>query len=378
MEFIDIAFTEELQALQKDVRAFCDREVRPIARQLDEGMAVPEELWRKMGARGYFGLMAGPEYGGSNAGHLALAVATEEASRASGVMYTVITGQNGAYYDPILFYGTQRQKERYIPGCVRGTLKGAFCLTEPGAGSDAGGMLTTARLEGDHYIINGEKIFITNGENADFFVVFCRSQEGPVCLIVDRDTPGVSVSPSEKKMGLHGIGLNSIAFMDVEVPRENLVGQTVDGFEAAKASLIKTRMGVAAGALGMAQEAISQAVAYAKSHTLDGTSLARHQGVQFLLAECQAKLDAARLLVYRCAHALDCGRAETYMASEAKYIGTEFANDIAGKCLEIMGEAGCTDAYAVERIFRDLKVFEIFDGTTEIHKILISKWMGVR
>ena len=120
MEFIDIVFTEELQSLQKDVRAFCDREVRPIARQLDKGMAVPEELWRKMGARGYFGLMADPEYGGSGAGHLALAVATEEASRASGVMYTVITGQNGAYYDPILFYGTQRQKERYIPGCVRG------------------------------------------------------------------------------------------------------------------------------------------------------------------------------------------------------------------------------------------------------------------
>ncbi len=179
-------------------------------------------------------------------------------------------------------------------------------------------------------------------------------------------------------MGLHGMGLNSVAFSDVSVPCKNLVGEAGRGFDAAKASLNKTRMGVAAGALGMAQEAVDQTVAYAKTHYLNGTRLAEHQGVQFLLAECKAKLDAARLLVYRCAYALDTGNQETYMSSEAKYIGTEFANDIVGKCLQILGEAGSTDAYDVERIFRDLKVFEIFDGTTEIHKILISKWMGVR
>lgn len=378
MDFVDIVFPQELQALQQEVRHFCDEAVRPLARQLDAGMPVPEELWLEMGRRGWFGLMAPPEYGGSGAGHLALAAVTEEASRASGVLYTVVTGQNGAYYDPILFYGTPEQKQRYIPGCVSGHLKGAFCLTEPGAGSDAGAMLTTAELVGGNYIINGEKIFITNGEGADFFVVFCRSQDGPVCLVVDRDTPGVSVSPSEKKMGLHGIGLNSIAFMDVAVPRENLVGTVGGGFEAAKASLIKTRMGVAAGALGMAQEAVDRTVDYVKSHSSGGTRLSQHQGVQFQLAECRAKLDAARLLVYRCAYALDCGKAESYMASEAKYIGTEFANDVVGKCLQLMGPDGGAEAFEVERIFRDLKVFEIFDGTTEIHKRLISGWMGVR
>ena len=378
MQYMNIIVDERLERLRERVRRFCDREVRHLAKEFDEGMAIPDELWEKMGREGFFGLTIGEDYGGNNMGNLALAIATEEASKAAGVLYTVITGQNGAYYDPILFYGTEEQKAKYVPGCVKGTMKGAFCLTEPGAGSDAGGMQTTAVLEDDHYVINGEKIFITNGEAADFFVTFCRSEQGPLCLVVDRGTPGLTVGPSERKMGLHGIGLNSVAYMDCVVPKKNLVGEAGKGFDAAKASLNKTRMGVAAGAVGMAQEALDVAVSYAQTHMLMDRPIAQHQGIQFLLAECQAKLDAARLLIYRCAYAMDTGHQEAYMASEAKYIGTEFANDVVNKCIRVLGDDGYTDRYPVERILRDLKVFEIFDGTTEIHKILLSKWMGVR
>lgn len=377
--YVGFELDQDLQELRKLVRAFTDREIRPLAEAMDqEGLYIPEELWRKMGNLGLFGFTVGEEYGGNNMGYLALAIAIEEVSKGAGVMYSPVAGQNGAFNAPIIHLGTPEQKQKYIPGVVAGTMKGAFGLTEPNVGSDAGGMQTAAELQGDHYVINGQKTFITNADKADFIVTFCRSAEGPVCLLVDKDAQGLSVGPTEKKMGLHGIGLNTVFYNNCIVPKENLLGKVGKGFDAAKASLAEARMGVAAGALGLAQEAIDQAVAYSKQRIQFGKPIAQFQNTQFVLADCQTKLDAARLLVYRSAAAMDAGKHELYMASMAKYYAAKVANEVAHDCLQVFGGYGYCAGYAVERIYRDLRVFEIFDGTDSVHKMIISKWMGVR
>lgn len=379
MGFNGFELDDDLKAVQELTRRFTDREIRPLAERMDrEGMYIPDDLWKKMGDMGLFGFTVGEEYGGNNLGYLAMAVAVEEVSKGAGVMYSPVAGQNGAYCAPVMRIGTPQQKEKYVPGIVKGTMLGAFGLTEPNVGSDAAGMQTMAVLEGDHFVVNGQKTFITNADKADFIITFAKTEDGPVCLIVDKGSEGLSVGPSEDKMGIHGVGLNNVFYTDCIVPRENLLGEIGKGFEAAKASLGEARLGVAAGALGLAQEAIDLAAAYSKQRVQFGKPIAGFQNTQFVLAECQTKLDAARLLTYRCAAALDAGKHEMYMASMAKYYAAEVANDIARKCLQVFGGYGYCAGYGVERIYRDLKIFEIFDGTTEVHKMIISKWMGVR
>ena len=379
MGFNGFELDEDLQAVKALIREFTDREIRPLAEKFDqENMYIPEELWREMGRMGLFGFTTPEEYGGNNLGYLAMTVAIEEVSKGAGVMYSPVAGQNGAFNGAIIDSGTPEQKAKYLPGTVEGRLKGAFGLTEPNVGSDARGMQTTARLEGDFWVINGQKTFITNADRADYIVTFAKAEEGIVCLIVDRDSEGLSVGPTEKKMGLHGVGLNNVFYSDCIVPVENQIGKVGEGFNSAKDSLMGARLGVAAGAIGLAQEAIDAAVEYAKQRVQFGRPLSRFQNTQFVLAECQTKLDAARLLAYKCAAALDAGKHEAYMASMAKYYATETANWVADRCLQIFGGYGYCAGYSIERIYRDLRVFSIFDGTSEVHKMIISKKMGVR
>ena len=379
MGFNGFELDDDLKAVKNLIKDFTDREIRPLAEKFDQdNLYIPEELWRKMGKLGLFGFTTPKEYGGNHLGYLAMTVAIEEVAKGAGVMYSPVAGQNGAFNGAIIDSGTPKQKEKYLPGTVEGRLKGAFALTEPNVGSDARGMQTTAVLEGDHWIINGQKTFITNADKADYIITFAKTEEGTVCLIVDKDAEGLSVSDTEKKMGIHGVGLNNVFYTNCKVPVENQIGKVGDGFKNAKDSLMGARLGVAAGALGLAQEAIDVAVEYAKQRVQFGQPIAKFQNTQFVLAECQTKLDAARLLAYRCATALDEGKHETYMASMAKYYATETANWIADKCLQVFGGYGYCAGYPIERIYRDLRIFTIFDGTSEVHKMIISKKMGVR
>lgn len=379
MGFNGFDLDEDLKAVRNLIRDFTDREIRPLAEQFDqENLYIPEELWRKMGRLGLFGFTIPEEFGGNHLGYLALAVAIEEVSKGAGVMYSPVAGQNGAFNGAIIDSGTPEQKQKYLPGTAEGRLKGAFALTEPNVGSDARGMQTVAALEGECWIINGQKTFITNADRADYIITFAKTEEGTVCLIVDKDAKGLSIGATERKMGIHGVGLNNVFYTDCRVPVENQIGKVGEGFLNAKDSLMGARLGVAAGALGLAQEAIDVAVEYAKQRVQFGRPISQFQNTQFVLAECQTKLDAARLLTYRCAAALDAGKHETYMASMAKYYATETANQVADKCLQVFGGYGYCAGYPIERIYRDLRIFTIFDGTSEVHKMIISKKMGVR
>lgn len=379
MGFNGFELDDDLKAVKNLIRDFTDREIRPLAEQFDqENLYIPEELWRKMGNLGLFGFTTPEEYGGNHLGYLALTVAIEEVSKGAGVMYSPVAGQNGAFNGAIIDSGTPEQKQKYLPGTVEGKLKGAFALTEPNVGSDARGMQTLAEQKDGYWIVNGQKTFITNADRADYIITFAKTEEGIVSLIVDKDAEGLSIGATEKKMGIHGVGLNNVFYTNCKVPVENQIGKAGEGFKSAKESLMGARLGVAAGALGLAQEAINVAVEYAKQRVQFGRPISQFQNTQFVLAECQTKLDAARLLAYRCAAALDAGKHETYMASMAKYYATEIANQVADKCLQVFGGYGYCAGYSIERIYRDLRIFTIFDGTSEVHKMIISKKMGVR
>lgn len=378
MSFIDFALDENLQDLRDMVRDFTDKEVRPLAEKMDQENYFPAEIWKKMADMGLFGLTVGEEYGGNGLGYLALAVTVEEMTKGAGIMFCMLSGQNGAFSAPIIHLGTPEQKEHYMPSVVSGDMLGAFALTEPATGSDARNIKTTAVLTDGNYIINGSKVFISNADHADFIITFAKSADGPVALIHGKDLPGLTVGPSERKMGLHGIGLNPIYYDNVVVPQSSLLGKPGDGFKVATASLAEARMAVGAASVGMAQEAIDLAVEYSKQRIQFGKRISEFQNTQFVLAECQTKVEAARFLVYRSAVALDQGNHEQYMSSMAKYYASEICNDVARKCLQVFGGSGFCSDYAIERIYRDVKVWEILDGTTEIHKHIISKWMDVR
>ena len=378
MSYMNFELSEELKDLRSVVREFTDQEVRPLANKIDQENYFAEELWDQMAEMGLFGLTCSEEYGGSNLGYLALAITIEEMSKGAGVMEMPISGQNGSFTAPIIHYGTPEQKKKYITGVVNGKLKGAFALSEPDTGSDARDLKTTAVLDGEEYIINGQKTFVTNGDHADFVVTFCKTETGVIALLVDSGTAGMTVAPTEHKMGLHGIGLNTIYYDNVRVPKTALLGGENDGFKVATASLAEARMCVAAASVGQAQEAIDLAVKYSKERVQFNKRLSEFQNTQFVLAECQTKVEAARFLTYRSAVMMDEGKHEQYMSSMAKYYASEVCNDVVRKCLQVFGGYGYCVGYDIERIYRDVKVWEILDGATEIHKHIISKWMNVR
>ncbi len=380
---MDFRLTEEQLSFQEMFRDITNKEIRPLAERMDREDYFSEELWQTLAETGMFGLTIPEEYNGSNVGFMVYALAMEEACRGAGTMFNWLGGTNGTYTQPILKYGTEEQKQKYVAASVIGAKKGAFALTEPNAGSDAGSLQSKAVLTGDHYVLNGTKTFITNADRADYFITFARciqnsEDKGIIALIVDRDAPGLSVGKHEPKMGQHGTGLCEVIYQDCIVPVENVIGKPGQGLAVATSCLNEGRMCVAASAVGMAQEAIDLAVDYAKNRTQFGKRLSQFQNTQFVLAEMQTKVDAARLLTYRAASELDYGNEDKHLASMAKYYASEIANDVARKCLQVFGGYGYISEYPIERIYRDVKITEIFDGTSEIHKLLISKWMGLR
>ena len=380
---MDFKLNDEQELLQKMFREFVDSAVRPIAAELDEEERFPEELIPQMGEIGLMGIPIPEEYGGVGMGNLEYVMAVEEVSKACASTGVTISAHTSLCCWPILAFGTEEQKQKYLPDLATGAKLGAFGLTEPNAGTDAAMQRTTAEDKGDYYLLNGNKIFITNGKYADVYVVFAMTDKslgnhGISAFILEKGMEGFNFGTKEKKMGIRGSATYELVFNNVKVPKENLLGEVGKGFKIAMQTLDGGRIGIAAQALGIAQGAIDEAVKYTKERVQFGKTIASFQNTQFTFADMQTKVDAARMLVYRAASMKDDGIPYSAAAAEAKLFASEVARDVTCKAVQLFGGAGYTREYPVERMMRDAKITEIYEGTSEVQKMVISSHMGLK
>lgn len=374
---MNLRFTEEQEMMRKMVRDFAESEIAPFVERMEEG-EFPREILKKMGELGLMGIPIPEEYGGSGMDFTSYIIAINELSKVSATIGVILSVHTSVGTNPILYFGTEKQKQKYVPKLASGEYLGAFCLTEPSAGSDAKALKTKAVKEGDYYRLNGSKVFITNGGEADTYIVFARTgqeegSKGISAFIVEKDTPGFIIGKDEKKMGLHGSRTVQITFEDAMVPAENLLGEEGQGFKIAMANLDVGRIGIAAQALGIAQAALEHAIQYAKERHQFGKPIAYQQGIGFKLADMATQVEAAELLTYRAAflrqNGLPCGKE----ASMAKLFASQAAMDVATEAVQVHGGYGYTEDYPVERFFRDAKITQIYEGTSEIQRLVISK-----
>ena len=379
---MDFQLNKEHLFLRQLMKKFTDNEVKPIAAETDRTCEYPAENIEKLFDLGVMGICVPEEYGGAGSDPLAGAICIEELSKQCASTGDIVATHNGLCCDPILNYGTEEQKAKYLPMLTKGRKVGAFALTEPNAGSDASKGTTTAKLQGDHYVLNGSKIFITNGYVAEIFVVFAmtdrtKGTRGISAFIVEKDFPGFSVGKHEVKMGLHGSPTAEIVFQDCIVPKENLLGEPGKGFKIAMATLDGGRIGIAAQALGIAEGALEEAIAYTKGRVQFGKPISKFQNTQFTLADMELGCEAGRLLTYQAAVAKAEGRRYTKEAAMAKLFCSEHAMKTTTKALQMFGGYGYTNDYPMERMMRDAKITEIYEGTSEVQRIVISGNMGL-
>lgn len=379
---MNLELTMEQKMIQKMVREFTENEVKPIAAETDRTAQYPAETIDLLFRYGVMGMCVPKEYGGSGADVLSAALAVEELSKYCASTGDIVATHNGLCCDPILANGTEEQKKKYLPMLTTGRHVGAFALTEPNAGSDASKGQTVARLEGDHYVLNGSKIFITNGYVADIFVVFAMTDKsqgnrGISAFIVEKDFPGFSVGKHEVKMGLHGSPTAEIVFQDCIVPKENLLGKEGKGFKIAMQTLDGGRIGIAAQALGIAEGAMQEAIEYTKARVQFGKPISKFQNTQFVLADMAVGCEAGRFLIYDAAEKKQNGIRYTKEAAMAKLFCSEHANKTVTKALQALGGYGYTNDYPLERMMRDAKITEIYEGTSEVQRIVISGNMGL-
>ena len=381
---MDYTLTNELQMLRKMYQEFVENEVKPLAGELDEEERFPTETIPKLAKYGFMGIPYETRYGGQGGNNMAYAMAIEELAKACGTTATIVAAHTSLCCNPIYDWGTEEQKMKYLPDLLAGRKIGAFGLTEPGAGSDASRQQTTAVLEGDHYVLNGSKCFITNASEADVFIVLAMTDpkagnHGISAFIVERGFPGFSVGKHEKKMGIRGSATCDLIFTDCIVPKENLLGREGKGFKVAMQTLDGGRVGVAAIALGLAEGAIAEAVKYTKERVQFNKRLSQFQNTQFQLADMQTKTDAAQMLVYRAAAAKDAHDPDLGLySSMAKLFASENASDVTRRVVQLFGGYGYTREYPVERMMRDAKITEIYEGTSEVQRMVISSHMGVK
>ncbi len=373
---MDFRLTKEQELVRKAIREFTENEVKPIAAETDRTCNFPKENIDKLFRYGYMGMGIPKEYGGAGADDISAAILVEEISKQCASTGDIIATHNGLCCGPIIQNGTEAQKRKYLPMLLKGHI-GAFALTEPNAGSDASKGTTTAVKNGDHWVLNGSKIFITNGYVADIFVVFAmtdpsKGTRGISAFIVESSFPGFSVGHHEEKMGLHGSPTAEIVFQDCIVPEENLLGQLGKGFRIAMQTLDGGRIGIAAQALGIAEGAMEEAIQYTKGRIQFGKPIAKFQNTQFLFADMEVAVSAARLLTYQAAFHKTMGMPYTKEAAIAKLFASETAMRITTKAVQMFGGYGYTKDYPVERMMRDAKITEIYEGTSEIQKIVIS------
>ncbi|MBW7650468.1 acyl-CoA dehydrogenase [Anoxybacillus sp. ST4] len=375
---MNLHFTEEQQMMRQMVREFAENEIAPFVERMERG-EFPRPILEKMAELGLMGITVPEQYGGAGMDFTSYIIAIHEISKVSATVGVILSVHTSVGTNPILYFGTEEQKRKYVPKLARGEYLGAFCLTEPGSGSDAASLKTTAIRDGDHYVLNGSKVFITNGGEADTYIVFARTNleekgsKGVSAFIVEKQTPGLVIGKDEKKMGLHGSRTVQLSFEDMRVPAENLLGQEGDGFKIAMANLDVGRIGIAAQSLGIAEAALEHATSYAKERIQFGKPIAEQQGIAFKLADMATNVEAAKLLVYHAAflrtNGMPCGKE----ASIAKLFASKTAMENAIEAVQIFGGNGYTEDYPVERLFRDAKVCEIYEGTSEIQRLVISK-----
>ncbi len=357
--------------------AFAEKEVKPLAHDIDEEERFPAETVEKMKKYGFFGIPYPKELGGQGCDVLTYIMCVEELSKVCGTTGVIVSAHTSLCADPIYKYGTKEQKEKYLVPLASGKKIGAFGLTEPGAGTDASGQQTKAVLEDDHYVLNGSKIFITNGGVADIYVVFAMTDKskgvkGISAFIVEKEFPGFSIGKKEKKMGIRGSATTELVFENCIVPKENLLGQEGKGFTVAMTTLDGGRIGIAAQALGLAEGALDETVKYVKERKQFGRSIAAFQNTQFRLADMKTKIDAAKLLVYRAAMLKQAGAKFSTEAAMAKLFAAETAMSVTTECVQLFGGYGYTREYPVERMMRDAKITEIYEGTSEVQRMVIS------
>ncbi len=375
--------SEEHIQLQQTFREFAENEVKPLAKELDETERFPTETVQKMAEMGMMGLPIPEELGGSGVDQLGYVLAVEELSKVCATTGIILSAHTSLCCWPIMTFGTEEQKEKYLKPLASGQKLGAFALTEPSAGTDASMQKSTAVLDGDHYILSGNKVFITNAGAADVFIVFAMTDKeqgtrGITAFILERDMPGFTMGKPENKMGLRASSTCELVFDNVRVPVENRLGAEGKGFKIAMATLDGGRIGVGAQAVGIAQGAIDEAVKFTKERIQFGRRISQFQNTQFTLADMQTRTDAARMLVWRAAAAEQEGQPYTHLAAMAKLFASETASYVTNRAVQLCGGYGYTKDYPVERMMRDAKVTEIYEGTSEVQRMVISGWMGVK
>lgn len=371
-------FTEQHELIRKLAREFAEKELTSeILDKVEETGEFPEEILDKMAKAGFFGIKVPKELGGQGADSRAYVIVMEEIARVSGVSSIYVSSPNSLSGGPLQLSGTDEQKEKYLRPVVTGEKKLAFALTEPGAGSDAGGMTTTAVKDGDYYILNGRKCFITAAPLADYSVIYAKTDmkkgtKGISAFVVDMKLPGVSCGKAENKMGIIGCATSDIILENVRVHKSDLLGEEGKGFINAMKTLDTGRMGVAAQAIGVAQGSLDEAVKYAKERKQFGRRIGDFQGISFMIAEMATKLEAAKQLVYKTAYLMDTHQDASMEASMAKYFASEACNEIAAKAVQIHGGYGFIKDYKVERMYRDCRVFTIYEGTSQVQQMVIA------
>jgi butyryl-CoA dehydrogenase len=381
---MDIELTQEQKLLQRTVREFAEAEVKPLAKEIDETGQFPRETLHKAADLGLTGICVQERYGGVGMDHICYSIVMEEIARVCASTSVILSVQNSLYCASVERYGTEKQKANFLVPFARGERIGCYALTEPQAGSNAAALATKAVRKGDRYIVNGTKAWITNGGVADAGIVYVntepeKGEKGITALIIERQsekgTPGFAVGKEEKKLGIHATACTELSFTDCEVPVENRLGEEGQGYKIALSMLDGGRIGIASQATGIAQGAFEAALSYAKERQAFGHPIAEFQAIQFMLADMATEIDAARLLARRAAWKQDLGARFSMEAATAKLYASEIATRVTHKAIQIHGGNGYSREYPVERAYRDARITEIYEGTSEIQRLVIASWV---
>jgi butyryl-CoA dehydrogenase len=377
---VNLGLSEDQQLLQKTVREFAKSEVLPLAKEHDEKGHFPRELFKKAAELGLTGVAISEAEGGAGFDHIAYSIVIEEISRCCASTGVILSVQNSLYCDPVHRYCTPEQKKKFLLPFAKGEKIGCYALTEPQAGSNAAALQTKAVKKGDVYVVNGTKAWITNGGAADAAIVYvntdpAKGEKGITALLVEKGTPGFKVGKEEKKLGISATACSELVFTDCEVPAANRIGNEGEGYKVALSTLDGGRIGIAAQATGIAQGAFEAALKYSQERLAFGHPIAQFQAIQFMLADMATEIDAARLLIRKAAWKQDTGVRFSMDAAIAKLFASEMATRVTHKAIQIHGGNGYSREYPVERNYRDARITEIYEGTSEIQRLVISSWL---
>lgn len=377
MELGIIDLNEEQKMIVEQVKQFAQKEIVPKAAEIDQTGKFPMDIVKQMGAMGLMGINVPTEFDGAGLDYLTYALVGEEINAACASTGVIFSAHNSLACGPMKKWATPEQNKKWLAPMARGEKIGAFALSEPGSGSDAGALITICKKEGDHYLVNGTKNWITNGPESDTIILFATlgtdlRHKGVCAFVVDKNTPGLTVGKVEHKLGIRGSGTSQLIFENVKIPVDQMLGKEGDGFKIAMATLDGGRIGIASQAIGIARAAIEAAKRFAHERETFGKPIAKHQGIQFMFADMAMRLDAARLLVWRAAVMQDKGMKFTREAAMGKLYASEAANFIVDKALQIHGGYGYVNEYPAERHFRDQRITEIYEGTSEIQRLVIA------